>query len=79
MVTEKLQDILSAWAPEARGPLWREDLSAECRRECSTGHMLCGCAAGKAQCWKEAELQCDTHFVFSVFQESSESDYSIIA
>lgn len=41
--------------------------------------MLCGCAAGKAQCWKEAELQCDTHFVFSVFQESSESDYSIIA
>ena len=47
-----------------RGPPQREDLSAECRRECSFGHMLCGCVPGKAQDWKEAEIQCNTRFVF---------------
>ena len=52
--------------PQKEGPLWREDLSAECRRECSVGHMLCGCATGEVQCWEEAEIPCDTRFVFLV-------------
>lgn len=43
-----------------------KNVNVQCRRECSIDHTLCGCVIGKEQCWKEAQLQYDTHFVFLV-------------
>lgn len=69
MITDEQQRVsLHTSALEIRGFPYREELGTECRRGCSLGHMLCGCATGRVVLDK-SEASCVTRDVFLVLGE----------